>query len=84
MYCNLDVNLLTTLSEKVERYGSGSITFRQGKKKAADGTKWHLLRPFELKMAERGGFEPPETEASAVFKTAALNHSTISPFGNAL
>ena len=30
-------------------------------------------------MAEREGFEPSETYASAVFKTAALNHSTISP-----
>ena len=30
-------------------------------------------------MAEREGFEPSETCASAVFKTAALNHSTISP-----
>ena len=30
-------------------------------------------------MAERGGFEPPEAYTSAVFKTAALNHSTISP-----
>ena len=31
------------------------------------------------KMAEREGFEPSETCASAVFKTAALNHSTIPP-----
>ena len=30
-------------------------------------------------MAERGRFELPEACASAVFKTAALNHSTISP-----
>ena len=30
-------------------------------------------------MAESEGFEPSETEASAVFKTAALNHSTNSP-----
>lgn len=37
-------------------------------------------------MAEREGFEPPEACTSAVFKTAALNHSTISPVmtGNAL
>ena len=36
-------------------------------------------------MAERGRFELPEACASAVFKTAALNHSTISPhigYGN--
>ena len=31
------------------------------------------------KMAERGRFELPDACASAVFKTAALNHSTISP-----
>ncbi len=38
------------------------------------------------KLAEREGFEPPEACTSAVFKTAALNHSTISPVmtGNAL
>ena len=31
-------------------------------------------------MAEREGFEPSVTYATAIFKTAALNHSTISPF----
>ena len=30
-------------------------------------------------MAEREGFEPSESFPSAVFKTAALNHSTILP-----
>ena len=30
-------------------------------------------------MAEREGFEPPETCASTVFKTAAFDHSAISP-----
>ena len=34
---------------------------------------------LELDMAEREGFEPPETCASIVFKTIALNHSAISP-----
>ena len=33
-------------------------------------------------MAERGGFEPPEGCPSSVFKTDALNRSTISPHGN--
>ena len=32
-------------------------------------------RPF---MAQREGFEPPETLVSTVFKTAAIDHSTIS------
>ena len=31
------------------------------------------------KMAEEEGFEPSESCPSAVFKTAALNHSTILP-----
>jgi hypothetical protein len=30
-------------------------------------------------VAEREGFEPPETRASTVFKTASFNHSDISP-----
>ena len=30
-------------------------------------------------LAEREGFEPPDACASAVFKTAALNHSATSP-----
>ena len=34
-------------------------------------------------MAEREGFEPPDPFRSTVFKTAALNHSAISPrWGN--
>ena len=33
-------------------------------------------------MAEREGFEPPEAFTSSVFKTDALNHSTISPQKN--
>ena len=30
-------------------------------------------------MAEREGFEPPVSCPTTVFKTAALNHSAISP-----
>ena len=30
-------------------------------------------------MAEREGFEPPEALTSTVFKTAAIDHSAISP-----
>ena len=30
--------------------------------------------------AEREGFEPPEPFSSTVFKTAAIDHSAISPF----
>ena len=31
------------------------------------------------KLAEREGFEPPEPCGSTVFKTAVIDHSTISP-----
>ena len=31
-------------------------------------------------MAEKEGFEPPEPCDSAVFKTAAIDHSATSPF----
>ena len=31
-------------------------------------------------IAEREGFEPPEACTSTVFKTAAIDHSAISPF----
>ena len=30
-------------------------------------------------LAEREGFEPPEVLPSTVFKTAAIDHSAISP-----
>ena len=30
-------------------------------------------------LAEREGFEPPEPLSSTVFKTAAIDHSAISP-----
>ncbi len=36
-----------------------------------------LILPFGL--AEREGFEPPEPRSSTVFKTAAIDHSAISP-----
>ena len=37
--------------------------------------------PFGLLyfLAEREGFEPPEPLSSTVFKTAAIDHSAISP-----
>ena len=35
-------------------------------------------------FAEREGFEPPEPLSSTVFKTAAIDHSAISPCRNAL
>ena len=35
-----------------------------------------------MAMAEREGFEPPNSCPSTVFKTAAFDHSAISPYGN--
>ena len=32
-----------------------------------------------MHIAEREGFEPPEPRSSTVFKTAAIDHSAISP-----
>ena len=34
---------------------------------------------FHLQVAEREGFEPPVPLSTAVFKTAVIDHSTISP-----
>ena len=31
-------------------------------------------------IAEREGFEPPVPRSTAVFKTAVIDHSTISPW----
>ena len=37
-------------------------------------------KSFDLQdFAEREGFEPPEPLSSTVFKTAAIDHSAISP-----
>ena len=42
----------------------------------------HKKNPQETSYgfrAEREGFEPPEPRSSTVFKTAAIDHSAISP-----
>ncbi len=38
-----------------------------------------LLPDLPFGLAEREGFEPPEPLSSTVFKTAAIDHSAISP-----
>ena len=38
-----------------------------------------LSDSLELYLAEREGFEPPDLLQSTVFKTAAIDHSAISP-----
>ncbi len=46
------------------------------KNKTDDLFKSSALHHF---FAEREGFEPPEPLSSTVFKTAAIDHSAISP-----
>ena len=43
--------------------------------------KQKSCKSFDLQdsVAEREGFEPPEPLSSTVFKTAAIDHSAISP-----
>ena len=43
------------------------------------GTKKGVLKDS---TAEREGFEPPEPLSSTVFKTAAIDHSAISPLNS--
>ena len=42
-----------------------------------------FLASFDVYSAEKEGFEPPEVWPSTVFKTAAFDHSAISPCGYA-
>ena len=54
-------------------------------RKPATGRKWGRIgketRKLSIKMAERGGFEPPNGKNPlTVFETAAFDRSAISPF----
>ena len=44
----------------------------------------HITHWFTPLFAEREGFEPPVPLSTAVFKTAVIDHSTISPEGKTL
>ena len=49
-------------------------------RKLTAGRKWGRIPEFERKMAERGGFEPPNGKNPlTVFETAAFDRSAISP-----
>ena len=60
------------------------------KQKYRNLLKLRYLRVFEVFLnsfyrvlhAEREGFEPPAPLSAAVFKTAVIDHSTISPESN--
>ena len=41
-----------------------------------------LTTDYADQSAEREGFEPPVPRSTAVFKTAVIDHSTISPGGS--
>ena len=62
-------------------YNSGGFFSRKNREKW--GRNGEEPRNLSVKMAERGGFEPPEGCPSSVFKTDALNRSTISPHESA-
>ena len=42
-------------------------------------TELENIELVDISMAEREGFEPPDLLQSTVFKTAAFDHSAISP-----
>ena len=48
-------------------------------KKAVNRMIYSLLIQFDFCNAEREGFEPPVPRGTTVFKTAAFDHSAISP-----
>ena len=54
-----------------EQKKSGNV-FKEHKKKGCKSMIYNLL-------AEREGFEPPVPRSTTVFKTAAIDHSAISP-----
>ena len=51
----------------------------QGYYTAGKNKKSKQVRTNLLLLAEREGFEPPVPLGTAVFKTAVIDHSTISP-----
>ena len=62
---------------EVRRNGVGAFLMQLfGHKKSLQDWK---STPCRLFRAEREGFEPPEPRSSTVFKTAAIDHSAISP-----
>ena len=52
---------------------------RKKRKKPVNTAVYGLLMEFNAPLAEKEGFEPPEVLPSTVFKTAAIDHSAISP-----
>ena len=57
---------------------SQMLTFGVGRNKKTRNSR------FGFFVAEKEGFEPPDLLQSTVFKTAAFDHSAISPMSRAL
>ena len=57
------------------------IIARHKKGDYSKSTQKKSCKSFDLQdsVAEREGFEPPAPLSAAVFKTAVIDHSTISP-----
>lgn len=55
------------------------FTMSLKRQKPANHQFYRLLLCFEILVAEREGFEPPVPCSTTVFKTAAFDHSAISP-----
>ena len=60
----------------VEAMCSCAVSTGAVKHRKKGGCKSLICNPL---LAEREGFEPPEVLPSTVFKTAAIDHSAISP-----
>jgi hypothetical protein len=56
----------------------GGLTAQSGDQRGQAGG--HAQSAVQDLLAEREGFEPPEPCGSAVFKTAAIDHSATSPY----
>ena len=86
--CDSAPNLDKILDSPIDRFSSElrvkTKTYRDSKKdeNRIDNRNQRQNNPLQSKgliLAEREGFEPPGACAPAVFKTAAFDHSAISP-----
>ena len=72
------------LEKQIEDLEKKARTEKQPRKRLELFEEFHKngpQTPVSHHFAEREGFEPPEAFTSTVFKTAVIDHSTISPIG---
>ena len=67
-------SIVLLIIKKILYNGTSNGTSDDAKKK-----KSRKSCDLQDSVAEREGFEPPEALTSTVFKTAAIDHSAISP-----